>query len=121
MRLRIGDILLMIFLVLLGVLLLILPLFAPIGVTAQIVFAETGEVKTIMLDTDGSYEITSRGIHLTVQTEKGSVFVSRSDCRDSICRNTPKIFRAGQSIVCAPAGIVVRIQGEEAVVDGVSG
>lgn len=118
---QIGDIVLMSFLLLVALFLFALPFFSGQGASAEIVVAETGAVKNVSLDTDGSYEITARGLRLTVQVAEGSVFVSHSDCRDGICRNTPPISRPGQSIVCAPAGVVVRISGEGAVVDGISG
>lgn len=119
--LKIGDILLMTMILLFAVVLFLLPFFAEDATTAEIVIAETGEVKTIPLDKNQTYDITTRGVTLTVCVENRTVFVSHSDCRDGICRNTPPISRAGQSIVCAPAGVVVRITGKEAVVDGVSG
>ncbi len=119
--LKTGDILLMAAVLLLAIFLFFLPFFAAQAHSAQIVIAETGQVRTVSLDTDGTYHITAQGIQLTVQVAGGTVSVSHSDCRDGICRGTPPISRAGQTIVCAPAGVVVRILGEEAFVDGVSG
>ncbi len=121
MKLKLGDILLMAAILLVALLLFFLPFLAEEGASAQIVIAETGEVRTVSLDTDASYQIDSRGVSLTVQVENGKISVAQSDCRDGICRNTPAISRPGQSIVCAPAGVVIRISGEEAAVDGVSG
>ncbi len=119
--LRLGDILLMAVIAVTALLLFLLPFLSESGETAEIVFAETGEVRTVPLDTDATYEITSRGVTLSVCVSDGAVSVTDSDCRDGICRRTPAISRPGQSIVCAPAGVVVRISGEEGVVDGVSG
>ena len=119
--LKIGDILLMAVILLSALFLFVLPFFAEEAATAEIVIAESGEIKTISLDKNQTYDITTRGVTLTVCVEDGMVFVSHSDCRDGICRNTPPISRAGQTIVCAPAGVVVRVTGKEAVVDGVSG
>ncbi len=116
-----GDLLLMGVLVLLALFLFLLPFLRGSGAYAQILLAETGEKRTVSLRQDGSYEISARGVQLTVQVADGAIFVARSSCRDGICRSTPAISRGGQSIVCAPAGVVVRISGEEAVVDGVSG
>lgn len=104
-----------------AVFLFLLPFLHEAGSSVEILLAETGEVQTHSLDTPGVYEVASRGYTLTVQVADGRVSVSHSDCRDGICRNTPPISRAGQSIVCAPAGVVVRIVGKGAVVDGVSG
>lgn len=119
--LTVGDICLMAALLIMALLLFFLPLLGGKASSAEIVMAETGEVKPISLDRDAEYEITSRGISLTVSVCDGEVSISHSDCKDGICRNTPPICRGGQSIVCAPAGVVVRITGEEVLVDGVSG
>ncbi len=118
---KIGDILLMAILLLTAVLLFLLPFFANKGTIAEIVIAETGEVQAVSLDMNAEYEISSRGVYLTVCVKDGEVLVSHSDCLDGICSSTPAISRGGQSIVCAPAGVVIRIIGEEAMVDGVSG
>ncbi len=88
---------------------------------AEIVLSETRETETVRLDRDAAYTVTSRGMTLTVCVANGAISVSSSDCRDGICTATPPISRPGQSIVCAPAGIVIRITGEGAIVDGVSG
>ncbi len=120
-ELRIGDIVLLLFLALQALFLFLLPFLAREGSSAQIVIAQTGEIRTVPLHTDGSYTVTARNVHLTVQVKNGKVSVSEADCRDGICRNTPQISRAGQSIVCAPAGVVVRIVGEGADIDAVSG
>lgn len=65
----------------------------------------------------------------TVQTERGAlvllverdgVSVTHADCPDGICRRTGKIARAGESIVCAPFGVVILLSGEGDL-DGVTG
>ncbi len=117
---RLGDILLMIMLLLLAVGLFVIPLLQARAATAEIVIMETGQVRTVSLADDATYEVSAREVHLTVCVRDGEIFVSESDCRDGVCRNTPPISRGGQSIVCAPAGIMVRITGEEVLVDGVS-
>ncbi len=118
--LKLGDIILMSVICLMTVFLFLLPLLTDKGSSAEIYIVETDEIKNISLSENATYDITSRGISLTVCVSDGEVSISRSDCRDGICSNTPPISRAGQSIVCAPAGVVVRIVGEGAIVDAVS-
>ncbi len=118
---KFGDVILMAGIVILALVLFVLPFFAEKATTAEIVYAETGETRKLPLDKDAAYDIESRGVKLSVRVQDGEVFVETSDCRDAVCKNTPPISRAGQSIVCAPAGVVIRISGEGAVVDGVSG
>ncbi len=119
--LKIGDILLMVVISLAAIGMFLLPFGADEAVSAEIVIAETGEVRSVPLNMDRDYEIVVKDIKLTVRVQDAAVFVAQSTCRDGICHNTPPISRAGQSIVCAPAGVVVRITGKGAVVDGVSG
>lgn len=119
--LKIGDVCLLVFLALVTLLLFLLPFWRDAATSAEIVIAETGEVRTISLENNADYVVSSREITLTICVDNGQVYVATADCRDGICKRTPAISRAGQSIVCAPAGVVIRITGEEAVVDGVVG
>ena len=47
----------------------------------------------------------------TVRVEKGSVSVSGSDCKNKICVYHGKISKAGESIICAPHKLIIRITG----------
>ncbi len=118
---KLGDVILMVLLLVTAICLLLLPRLKETAATAEIVMAETGQVKTVSLNIDADYEILSRGISLLISVRDGEISVAHADCPDGICTNTPPISRPGQSIVCAPAGVVVRITGEGAIVDGVSG
>ncbi len=119
--LKIGDFVLISVTLLTSVFLFLLPFAAKQATNAQLLIAETGEVRPLPLHTNKTYHITTSSGSLTVCVKAGTVSVSHSDCRDGICVRTPPISHPGQSIVCAPAGVVVRITGEEAMVDGVSG
>ena len=58
--------------------------------------------KTIAID--GTY-------HLTVILDKTGAAVTDSDCPGRDCVHTGRITRAGQSIVCLPARIIVSLEG----------
>ncbi len=118
---KIGDFILAGAIFLASAILLVRPFLAENASFAELVLAETGEVVEISLTEDSERTVISRGVTLTVTVSGGALYVSSSDCRDGICRSTPQISRAGQSIVCAPAGVVLRVVGGEAYVDGVSG
>ena len=68
---------------------------------------------TVPLD-DGTY-------HLTVRICGGSVSVSESDCPGQDCVRTGSISRAGQSIVCLPAQVVISLESAASEVDVVLG
>ncbi len=121
LKLKSWDVVLMIFVLLLAILLWVLPFFKDEAKSAEIFVAQTGKTSVVSLDKDSSYQITSQEINLTVEVENGKIFVAHSDCKDSICRSTPPVSRPGQSIVCAPAGVVIRVLGEGAQIDAVAG
>ena len=59
---------------------------------------------------------------VTVLLEPGKVSIVHSDCPDQICVNTGVLTRPGQSAVCLPARVAVRIVGEtQSGVDGMTG
>ena len=61
-------------------------------------------------------------ISVTVLLEPGQVSIIRSDCPDQICVNTGVLTRPGESAVCLPARVAVRIVGKsESGVDGMTG
>jgi len=45
--------------------------------------------------------------------EDGKVRFEKSDCPDQVCVRTGWISKPGQAAVCLPAGIIVKIVGEE--------
>ena len=64
------------------------------------------------LQVDGEYP-------LTVLIQSGAVSVTDAHCPDKICQHTAPVSKAGESIICVPAGVVVRISGEGQV-DGIA-
>lgn len=64
------------------------------------------------LDGDESIEVTSSYGHNTVRIENGACFVESADCRDLICVHSGKIRNRGESIICLPNRLSVRIIGE---------
>lgn len=67
----------------------------------------------------GVYE--SNGCTLTVSVAGGAVSVVESDCPGQDCVHSGAISRAGQSIVCLPARIVIELVGTDADYDLVTG
>lgn len=59
--------------------------------------------------------------HIKLLVEPGAVSFLHSGCRDQICVRTGKLTKAGQTAVCLPAKISVRIIGRDHTVDGYTG
>ncbi len=55
--------------------------------------------------------LSHNGYTLTVAADGDSVWVSDSDCPTQDCVHTGTIRRAGQSIVCLPAQVVIHLEG----------
>ena len=57
------------------------------------------------------YRKTGTGLLRAVTAaENGAVFMAEADCPDSLCVQMGKIYREGESIVCLPHGLVIRIE-----------
>ncbi len=79
------------------------------GTTCTIRYGEITE--TVSLSGNRVISVQSNGHSLTVVIENGAVSVTESDCPDGVCVNSGTISRAGQAIVCVPAGVTVRVDG----------
>ena len=109
---------------------LILLALASSAFTAFRLSAPAGEVDltldgspygTYSLSEDREIEISGENFHNVVCIENGCVFMKSSDCRNQVCVNHAPISRSGESIICLPHKLVVRIQsGKEADVDAIA-
>lgn len=52
-------------------------------------------------------------IPVTIQVGPGEISIAESACPDQICVNTGVLTRPGQSAVCLPARVAVRMIGED--------
>ena len=59
------------------------------------------------------------GITLIVMLSPDSAAVRSSECPDKICVNTGTLRKAGESAVCLPARVVLRLEGDGGI-DGMS-
>lgn len=69
------------------------------------------EIMTLPLSVDDTRVIDSGTYTLTVVIADGCVSVHSANCPDHVCEQTGNISKKGTSIVCAPAGISVKILG----------
>ena len=72
-------------------------------VVRRVALSGMDKEQVIELD-DGTY-------HLTVRVSADGAYVSHSDCPTQDCVHTGHITRAGQSIVCLPAQIIIHLEG----------
>lgn len=55
--------------------------------------------------------------HVLIAVENGKIHFEESDCPDQVCVQTGWISRPGQSAACVPAGILIKIVGEDSDTD----
>ncbi len=76
-------------------------------------FYTLGEVRAL--------EVISNGHRLTVYMEHDGVYVAETDCSDKVCKNSGKIHKGGDMIICAPAGVKIELLSSEEDADYVVG
>ncbi len=73
-------------------------------------------VATLPLDADTTYTIDGvNGGHNTLIIADGKATITEATCPDGVCVRHRAIDKAGQSIICLPNKVVVRVVGEPSV------
>ena len=89
--------------------------------SAVIVEQNGRETARYALSEDRTVRIEGEGGYNLLVIEGGEVYLSEADCPTQLCVKTGKIRYAGQSIVCLPHKLAVRITGGASGLDGVTG
>lgn len=90
------------------------------GNTVEVLVEDT-VVKSFPLDIDDSYTIEIDNYVNEVVVEDGSVYMKDANCRDLLCVKQGKITEGGQTIICLPHKLVVRIVSKENInIDAIS-
>ena len=112
---RVADILLIC-----GLLVVALSVFLIIELTrgegAAVEVSVDGEiVATYSLSVDGEYSLNG-GTNLLV-ISGGEAYMIEADCPDGLCIGQGAVSREGQTIVCLPNRVMIRVVGAESDVD----
>ncbi len=65
------------------------------------------------LNRDGEYVFTSNGVDFVLEIKDGCAAVAEAGCPDKVCVGSGRISVAGESIVCIPGRMSVKIMGKE--------
>ena len=104
---RIWDVVIVVLLLLLVALTLCFALGSAKGASAEIYLG--GKLyRRVDLSKDCEIDLE----HLTVIVEKVAIRVCDADCPDKICEERGAISKAGQTIVCLPNRIVIKVVGK---------
>ena len=79
------------------------------------------ETARYALSEDRTMRIEGEGGYNLLVIEGGEAWLSEADCPTQLCVKTGKIRYAGQSIVCLPHRLAVRIVGGASALDAVTG
>lgn len=77
------------------------------------IYSDSELIETLALDKNTEYEIKTGDSLNVFQIEDGFVFMKHADCPDKLCEKQGKISRGGETIVCLPNKIVVKIKSEQ--------
>ena len=89
---------------------------------AAVLVITTPEGRTeYALSKEQEITVISRGYTLHIQIQDGAAFVEESDCPNGDCKARGRIRYAGESLLCAPAGVTLAVKGGDGDVDFVAG
>ena len=88
------------------------------GALTAVVRVDGVETERLALE-EAERTIQAGGYTLRLRLTETEVWVESSDCPTQDCVHTGHISRSGQSIVCLPARVIVRLEGGETVDTGV--
>ena len=88
------------------------------GALTAVVSVDGVETERLALE-EAERTIQAGGYTLRLRLTETEVWVESSDCPTQDCVHTGHISWSGQSIVCLPARVIVRLEGGEAVDTGV--
>ena len=111
-RFTTGDTVVIFAALLTAALLFLIPLLFS-NQSAELVVSVNGSEQIYDLNTDRSFIVENEGVVLQITTKDGEAYVELSTCRDGVCRNSAKISRPGQSIICAPAKVALTVRSRE--------
>ena len=74
-----------------------------------VVLIDGKEIARFALDSDTEYLIQTESGTNTLIIKEGKAFVSLADCPDGICKSHAPISKSGESIVCLPHGVVIKV------------
>ena len=99
----------------------LIPLFARPGITADILQNGT-LLRTVSLDKPAEFTVSApNGGSNTVAVRDGYICVSHATCPDQVCVKQGWVNTDATPVVCLPNGLVIQIKGGDRHIDGQTG
>ena len=100
----------------LDIIILIVLIVIAIGswIAVTVLFDVNGDYVEVIVDNhDGEYQVDDGEYSNIITIKNREVYMKSSDCPDQICVKQGKIKKQGESIICLPHKLVIRIASEE--------
>ena len=112
-KFKVGDVILIFIFLIIGIVSPFLLLGKSDNVTAQIIKDKNilYSINLNEIDKPVTYKIDDKFTNYIV-AEKGRIRFSSSNCPDEVCVHKGWISRSGQTIVCLPNGVIIKIIGQ---------
>lgn len=82
-----------------------------------VISSDGNEILRLELDKDIQNITVANAENIVFEVKDCAIFVTETDCHDKICLKTGAVSKNGQSIVCLPKKITVKIIGEDSEAD----
>lgn len=82
------------------------------------VSSDAGEVRYLLAE-NRRFTVESGGHTLCIVIDGQTAYVASSDCPDRSCMHQGKISASGETVICVPSGVVLRILGEDSREDDI--
>ncbi len=102
------DLILLFVVLLAGIIGIVFMNSADKGKSAEII-VDGKTTKIISLDENYEKQVNS----VVVCCENGEIYIKESNCPDKVCMRSGRISKSGESIICAPNRVAVKIDGKK--------
>ena len=119
-RLTVLDILAVLLVLCLALLFLWAPRQSRADGAFLVVTTSKGSERYSLLE-DREICVEANGHCLIAVIRAGEAYVQESDCADGVCLASGRISHSGETVICAPAGVRLLIEGGDGDVDFVAG
>lgn len=119
LKLKFGDALIIIFIVITAVLIFISFYEENTTSTTAVITQSNVVIGKVKLDNlSEHYTLNYSGDYPgTVEAVSGKIRFSHAECPDQVCVHTGWITRPGEIAVCLPAGVIIKIEGNDSDLD----
>lgn len=116
-----GDIVIIVSVLMCALIMAVSFLFADRGDVSTVVISVDGKTEAQLdLDHDETYTVSNNGHTNVIEISNGRVRMLDADCKDRVCVNQGWISTQGETIVCLPGRVTVTLKNTQQEIDAVA-